>query len=246
MNKTMIILALVPLFVTGSFFAHWITLLKIQTAAERLPYCRGAYLAFSFQLVLYSWIGFQVTGVSGPAAYLVPLGMTFSFAGDVFNLQFDAIARRIKEPVFGGIISFALAQFFYIGAILSLIEPGLLISDGYLLPVLAALIIVPAVLFRLRVYNPSRPPEIMRGALIYGFILGGMSALAISAALAAGGVWYFVAAGAFFFLLSDAVMGETTIYGRHPVFEYQVPWVTYLAAQGLIIYGTLLLAGGAR
>ncbi len=237
-------LALVPLTVVVSFLIHWLTLLKIKDPQERLPYCRGAYLALSFQLLLFAWIVFTVLDVPGPVAWLVPLGMTLSFAGDFFNLHFDWVARRTKEPVFWGIVSFALAQFCYIAAFLSLVSLSTLTVEGYFIPVLIALFVVPAALFRLRVYNPARPMSLMAGAFIYGFILGGMAAVAISAALALGGPWYYVALGALFFLLSDAVMGETTIYGRHPSFEFQVPWFTYLVAQGFIIVGSVMLAAG--
>lgn len=236
--------ALVPLTVVLSFLVHWLTLVKIGDPRERLPFCRGAYLAMSFQMLLYSWIVFGVVDAPRPAACFIPLGMTLSFAGDFFNLQFDSIARRSKEPVFWGIVSFGLALFCYIGAFLSLAEPSILVSEGYFIPVLAALILLPAIIFRLRVYNPSRSSSITAGAFIYGLILGGMTAVALSAAIAVGGAWYFVAAGALFFLLSDAVMGETTIYGRHPSFEYQLPWFTYLVAQGLIIFGSVMVATG--
>lgn len=86
----------------------------------------------------------------------------------------------------------------------------------------------------------------MLGGFLYGFALGTMTAIALSAAVTRGGSWIPVAAGALFFLLSDAVMGETTLHGRHPRHEYQVPWGTYLAAQGLILAGTasILMAPG--
>jgi hypothetical protein len=137
------------------------------------------------------------------------------------------------------------AQVCYIAAFLLMVPASGLARDGYLIPLLAALIIVPAILFKFRVYNPDRPKRIMIGAFVYGFILGAMAAIALSAAFAHGGLWYFPALGAVFFLLSDAVMGETTVHGRHPVFEFQVPWVTYLIAQGLIIFGFAALAGTA-
>lgn len=84
----------------------------------------------------------------------------------------------------------------------------------------------------------------MLGGFLYGFALGAMTAVALSAALARGGPWIAVAAGALFFLISDAVMGETTLHGRHPKHEYQIPWGTYLAAQGLILAGTAVVLLG--
>ena len=240
MSNKIIFIGILPATIIVSFFVHWLTLVKYKTPDERLPFCRGAYLSMSLQLVLYAWILFGIFGVQNKVWFMIPLGMTFSFLGDIFNLQFQKIKERISEPLFGGIISFMIAQICYITALLDLLPLGKLIDKGYLYPLLIMLLVVPAILFRFRVYNPERPKNIMIGAFIYGFILGSMSAIAISAAIALGGTWYIVAAGALFFLLSDAIMGETTVYGRHPSFEYQVPWVTYLIAQGLIIMGTAL------
>ncbi len=76
----------------------------------------------------------------------------------------------------------------------------------------------------------------MWGALVYGFFLGTMGAFAITAAILFKGPWIGVALGAGLFLLSDAIMGETTIKGIHPANEFQIPWMTYLAAQALLLY----------
>ncbi len=237
MEQRILLLALAPALVLLSFFAHWLSIAKIDTAEKRLPYCRGAYLAFSVQLSLYGWIVFTAFGPAGAASVLLPLGMSFSSLGDIFNLQFGPISRRVGQPLFFGILSFMAAQICYIGAFATMLPFSELASGGYLYPLLAVLILVPAILFKFRVYNPQRPRSIMAGAFVYGFILGAMAAIALSAAYVKGGYWYVVAAGALFFLLSDARMGETTIYGRHPRSEFQIPWITYLAAQGLILFG---------
>lgn len=239
MDNKIVLLSLLPFAVSLSFLAHWFTIRHIESPEERLPFCRGAYLAMSFQLVIYSWVVFTIFGGGSGLFFLMPLGMTFSFAGDFFNLQFPSVREKTKEPVFWGIVSFAIAQACYIAAFLSFIRlPGDLVSGGYLVPIFAALVILSAVAFRFRVYNPSRPRSLMRGAFLYGFILGAMAAVAFSAAIAKGGYWCVTAAGAAFFLVSDGVMGETTIHGRHPRFEYQVPWFTYIVAQALILLGT--------
>ncbi len=231
-------LVILPSGTVLGFLLHWLTIRGIDSAEGRLPWCRGAYLAFSAQLLLFAWTVFLMAGLGRRGAVLVPLGMTFSFAGDYFNLQFPAIRNRVREPVFLGILSFATAQALYIGAFLTYIPLRELVQRGRLVPILAALLIAPTVIFRLRVYHPDRPRSLMLGGFLYGFALGTMTAIALSAALARGGPWIPVAAGALFFLLSDAVMGETTLHGRHPRYEYQVPWGTYLAAQGLILAGT--------
>jgi hypothetical protein len=234
------LLAVVPLTVIVSFTIHWLTLVGIDSAERRLPQCRGAYLGLSAQLVAYAWLIALVLRPARTATLLAAGGMTLSFVGDAFNLQFDAVRKRVGEPLFYGILAFAAAQLLYIAAFLSLVPLETLVSSGWFIPLLAALVIVPAVLFRLRVYNPERPVSIMRAAFGYGFILGAMAAVALAAAIARGGYWYLVAAGALCFLLSDAVMGETTMYGRHPKTEFQIPWLTYLAAQGLILLGLAL------
>jgi hypothetical protein len=232
---------LVPAGLLMAFLVHWAAIAGVPSAAERLPLCRGAYLGASMQLVVYAWVLFTL-GTGRPAGtILVPLGMVFSFTGDFFNLQFPAVSRRVREPLFLGILCFAAAQACYIGAILSLVPVGALVRDGALLPILATLVVVPAILFFFGVYDRTRPRSVMLGAFFYGFILGAMAALAVSAALAKGGTWIIVAAGAALFLLSDAIMGQTTIRGRHPRTEFQVPWLTYLAAQGLIIAGVFLV-----
>ncbi len=147
----------------------------------------------------------------------------------------------MKQPLFFGILSFAVAQVCYIGAFLTLVPVRTLVDDGAFVPILAALVIVPAVLFRFGVYDRQRPKTVMLGAFFYGFILGAMAAVALAAAIADGGAWIVVAIGAGFFLLSDAVMGQTTIRGKHPRTEFQIPWLTYLIAQGLIIAGVFLI-----
>jgi len=244
MNTIELFLAPVPpILVIIAFLAHWVTLIPLKTSSGRLPFCRGAYLGLSLQLLLYAWLLTALTGLLSGFLFIA-LGMLFSSLGDFFNLQFASVKKKITEPLVPGIFSFMIAQVFYILFICSQVSPGILLREGYLTILLPLLILVPAVLFRFTVYNPKRPKVMMLSALVYGMILGTTSALAFSAALALGGAWYVVAAGFLFFLLSDAVMGQTTIRGEHPVYEFQVPWITYLAAQGLIIYGSLLVFAG--
>ena len=231
-------LIVVPAGVLGGFLLHWFTIRRIRDPEERLPYCRGAYLAFSLQLLLYAWAIFFLVSGGRPGAVLIPLGMTFSFTGDYFNLQFPIVRKRLSEPVFLGILCFAVAQIFYIAGFLFLIPLNELMDHGFLIPLLILFLAVPAAVFRLRIFKKERPKTLMRGGFLYGFALGAMVAVAVSATLVRGGYWCAVAVGALFFLVSDAVMGQTTLRGRHPSYEYQIPWGTYLAAQGLILFGT--------
>lgn len=253
-------LAIVPGAVVAAFAVHWASLRTVGSAEERLPLCRGAYLGLSAQIVAYSWALYAVLaaelGASGGAPgepagpglrgfFLVAVGASVSMVGDFFNLQFPSAAKRVKEPLFFGILSFAVAQSFYMAGFLTITPLGVLARDGGLLITLAVLVIVPAILFRFGVWNPKRPRSVMYGAFGYGFFLGAMAAIALSAALAYGGAWIVVAVGAGLFLLSDAVMGQTTIKGVHPKAEFQIPWITYLAAQGLIVLGSFLAGAAA-
>jgi uncharacterized membrane protein YhhN len=229
-----------PAAVIVAFCLHWMTLKPARNSAERLVLSRGAYLGLSAQLLVYALIAFA--GGYRPAAILGSLGMLASFVGDVLNLQFPWTKSRVGEPLAWGIVAFIIAQICYIAAFLSLVPLVELVSRGAFIPVLAVAVVLPALAFRLRVYTPDRPRKLMILAFLYGFPLGAMAAVALSAAIALGGAWVSVAAGAVLFLVSDAAMGEATIAGRHPIWEYQIPWMTYLCAQGLILFGASIAA----
>ncbi len=228
----LLLLILVP------FFIHYLSIHTFRLARLRLERSRYVYLGLSLQLVFAAWWFASAAENGGLTAFvLLAAGMSFSFCGDFFNLQFPAVAGRIPEPVFAGIICFVLAQCFYTSAFLNALPPAVMLKEGFYLSLVILIPLVSALIFRFRVWKPGRPRYLMTAAFIYTFFLGAMAATALSAALAAGGTWWYVAAGAGFFLLSDSVMGETTIAGKHPVWEFQIPWGTYLAAQALIIGG---------
>ncbi len=217
------------------FIIHWITLRPVRTAEERLPRCRGSYLGLSLMILSFAWFLYLKQSDSYTLLF-VCLGYTFSWFGDLFNLQFDGIKKKIREPLFPGILSFMVAQTFYIIAFLRIISLKTLLACPWFLPILGALLIGPAVMFKFKVYSPERPGTIMWSAFIYGFFLGAMAAIAVTAAIILKGPWIGIAFGALMFLLSDAIMGDTTIRGKHPVTEFQIPWITYLAAQGFLLY----------
>ncbi len=237
--------AALPLSVAIAFLVHWRSLRKIENAADRLPLCRGAYLAFSAQLLLFAWLLHALLPSLDLFGVLIAVAMSFSAIGDFFNLRFPAIEKRLGESVYFGILSFMIAQACYLAAFLLQAPLESLWSGGFLLWLLLGFTIAPALVFRLRVFNRERPRNIMNAAFVYGILLGAVVAVSLSAAIALGGAWLWIGAGMLFFLLSDAVMGETTIYGRHPRHEFQIPWFTYLIAQGLILIGSALLRAGS-
>lgn len=235
----------VPTAVLVVFVVHWMSLRPVQNSADRLERSRGTYLGLSAVLLLLAWTLVLLATARPVGLILLALGMSASFVGDFFNLQFPGARARLKEPLAFGIASFMVAQVFYMAAILSLLPLQVLKAEGFLIPIFIALVLIPAFIFRFRVYSPQRPRVLMVLAFVYGFLLGGMAALSLAAALARAGAWIFLACGATSFMLSDALFGDTTIRGLHPKTEFQLPWFTYLLAQGLIIAGLFLVTQGA-
>ncbi|MCZ8155322.1 MAG: hypothetical protein O9264_04320 [Leptospira sp.] len=234
------VLLSIPLAVVSAFLIHWVTLRPVTTGKARLEISRGVYLGFSIQIFVFAVLLFYM----GSSVLLAPLfAVGFSFVGDWFNLQFPIAVKNDGEPLIGGILGFAMAQLFYISAFFQLTSWNL-VYYGYIPYLISALfLVIPSVIFYFRVYNPSRPKTIMVFALIYGLVLCFFVSLTVNAYLVFGGYWIYLMLGGLIFLVSDAVMGETTIHGgRHPVWEFQVPWLTYLIAQSLLLIGFFLLS----
>jgi hypothetical protein len=232
------VLISIPSAVIFAFLIHWFTIRTIPTSKTRLDISRGVYLGFSFQILIFALLLF----VLGKSIFLAPLfAVLFSFIGDWFNLQFPIAQKNNGEPIIGGIVGFTMAQFFYISAFFQLVNLKVLYSNYISYLVTLLFLILPAVIFYFRVYNPKRSKPLMISAFIYGLILCFFVSLTVNAYLMYGGYWIYLMIGGIVFLISDAVMGETTINGeRHPVWEYQIPWLTYLLAQSLLLVGFFL------
>jgi hypothetical protein len=234
-------LAFVPVLVVFAFSVHWGSVASLHSSAERLPACRITYFGFSFLMNSFAWLLFVMYGTRAPLAFLLPLGATFACAGDFYNLQFETARHSLRcESVFGGILFFILTQVSYAAAFLARVPLQDLVRRGFFVPVLISIVALCAAFYILRVWSPSRPRKVMLAAGAYALTLAFMTSVAVSAAIAARGSWLFVALGAASFVVSDGMMGETTIHGRHPASEFQVPWLAYLIAQALIPYGYAL------
>jgi hypothetical protein len=242
MASRYILLGLVPVLVLAVFLVHWRVVAGIGDPAVRLSRSRFLYLALSLVLLAFAWFLFILLEIDAPRGYFVPIGATFAFIGDYFNLQFRP-AKRItgNEPVFGGILAFCATQVCYILAFLAFVDISILVVSGVFMPLVVVLLLVPCAVFVLRVYHPALSVRMIVASLVYGCLLGLMATFALCGALLNDGPWVLIAGGAFLFMLSDARMGATTVRGRHPPSEFQVPWFTYLAAQALILCGFALL-----
>jgi hypothetical protein len=235
------VLVSIPLAVISAFLIHWFTIRAVPTGKARLEISRGVYLGFSFQILIFACLLFFL---SSRSVFLAPVfAIAFSFVGDWFNLQFPIAQKNNGEPIIGGILGFTMAQFFFIAAFLQLTPIHAVFGGILSYGITAGFLILPAVIFYFRVYNPKRPKPIMISAFIYGIILCFFVSLTVNAYVTFGGYWLYLMIGGLVFLASDAVMGETTIHGeRHPVWEYQVPWITYLIAQSFLLVGFFLLS----
>lgn len=238
-----ILLGLVPVLVLAVFLVHWLILAGVRESATRLSRSRFLYLALSLVMLAFARFLFILLEIDVPRAFLVPLGASFAFIGDFFNLQFRP-AQRItgNEPVFGGVLAFCATQVCYILAFLGFVDVSILVVSGVFMPLVVVLLLVPCAVFVLRVYHPALSARMIVASLVYGCLLGLMATFALCGTLLNGGSWILIAAGAFLYMLSDARMGATTVHGRHPPSEFQVPWFTYLAAQALILCGFALLS----
>lgn len=234
------ILISIPIAVFSAFLIHWFTIRAIPSAKARLEVVRGVYLGFSFQILTFAFLLFYL----GRSVFLAPVfAVIFSIIGDWFNLQFPIAQKSNEDPIIGGIVGFIMAQFFYISAFFQLVPISILYYGILPYLITAGFVILPGVIFYFRVYNPKRAKPIMVAAFLYGLILCFFVSLTVNAYLLYGGYWIYLMLGGLFYLVSDAVMGETTIHGeRHPVWEYQVPWFTYLIAQSLLLVGFFLLS----
>ncbi|TGM26208.1 hypothetical protein EHQ82_04525 [Leptospira selangorensis] len=234
------ILAAIPVAIVSAFCIHWFTISEEPNPNKRLEISRGIYLGFSFQVLVFAWLLFQL----GHVRFAYPLyAVAFSMLGDWFNLQFSLAKKYMKDPVLGGIFSFAIAQVCFIFAFRQLISWEEIFQGVRPVLITTVFLVLPAFIFYFRVYNPDRSKWVMASAFVYGLVLCFFVSLCINAYLLYGGSWLYLAIGAGFFLLSDAVMGETTINGtRHPKWEFQVPWITYLIAQCFLLVGFFLLS----
>lgn len=243
MNMLAVSLGFIPFIVLLSFLIHWRSLKTVSSSSARLEYSRVPYLGYSFLLVMVSWVLFIASPAKEFPSLLIPLGSIFAIIGDYFNLQHE-FAQRITRntPIFGGLLSFSITQICYSAAFCAFSSNSSLLSFAYSIPLIVLFVSIPQIVFSLRVYYKGMPARIVWGSRVYSCLLGFMAAAALIYAFAYGGFWILIACGGVLYLISDSILGETTVHGRHPRAEYQLPWITYLAAQGCIIIGYGLLS----
>jgi hypothetical protein len=193
-------------------------------------------MGLSFSMVVgAAVVWFMAAGDSPAAVYAgyALLGMILSFIGDLI------MARLIPTPnrLLGGMVAFGAAHALYIRAYASaaaaagasILNLGLLVA----LPVYLA-----ATFFGWRDYirNSSKADALNIGALAYGTWIAIMASCAVALASALGGNWWLAAVGGASFMLSDFLIGVTSIREKEIENANDWIWFTYLAGQMGIIY----------
>lgn len=160
-------------------------------------------------------------------------GMLMSFLGDL------SMAGVIPWPqrLIGGMLTFAVAQSFYMTAFIQMMSASGGAAGGRGLWIGVAgygLLLVVGWLFFIR--NPRKQAILNYGALGYGLWVGGMACFALDLAMMLGGVWWLTAVGGLIFVLSDLLIGVTDVGGYRMKHKEIWIWFTYVAGQMAIIY----------
>ena len=96
-------------------------------------------------------------------------------------------------------------------------------------------------MWRAFIRNPKKTDLINRGALLYGLLVGGTASFALGAASVLRHSWVCAAIGGLLFVISDAVVAAVNI-GEHSIKNKDVwIWITYIPAQAMIVYASVLL-----
>jgi len=191
-------------------------------------------MTLSVILVLAAAIGWLAgargTSVEGYAA-LIFAGMAVGFAGDL------VMARVIRTPnrLIFGMAAFGIGHVLYLAGLLRITSqtgkpPGV---------TLAALLIAVSAFCAWAWYTQVRKPgssmAINAGSLVYGLLIGCVTALAIALALR-DAHYLGLALGALLFLCSDFVLGNWIIHGHVWPGVNDVIWSAYVGGQLLIVF----------
>lgn len=201
---------------------------------NRLP--RPVRMMLSATLLLAALLWLRVdsqTGLLHYGAWIV-LGMALGLLGDLFMA--GLLVRKPHNLPFG-ILTFGLGHLAYVYAFWTLgrtlnLGSGPVWLWSWLLTLAAGLL-----LWTLLLRQLARGAVLNVGTLVYALLISLMSGAAFAMALQTGMLWP-LAAGAVLFMVSDFVLGRELMRGPDFPFVGDVIWVTYTAAQMLIVYSS--------
>lgn len=170
----------------------------------------------------------QGTPLAGMAICFL-IGMVFGWLGDLFM----ANIFKQKDHILFGMGAFAVGHIFYMVAFAQIAgQFSYGRPEAYLIGLLATEGIA-VVLWRVLVYKPGAG-GFQYVALGYGAFLAAMGGFALAIALQAP-IFLALAIGAVLFLFSDTLIAADLFAQRRFPFMGDVIWVTYIAAQALIV-----------
>jgi len=191
-------------------------------------------MSLSAVLLLAAFLGWQ-TGARGTAveafATLILGGMAAGFVGDLI------MARVIPTPnrLIFGMGAFGLGHTFYLSALLRLSTKSGPLWEAGRVVMLGVVLVACIAAWYSRIRAPGGSTALNLGSLVYGLLIGGVTALAITLALK--DTHYLgLAVGALLFLTSDLLLGNWVIRGHVWPGVNDVIWCTYVCGQLLVVY----------
>ena len=198
----------------------------------RLP--RSLRMTLSAILVIAAFLGWQSGARGTPVqlyAALILLGMAGGHIGDLVLAELIPVPNRL---IFG-MIAFGVGHLFYIAAFLCLRLQFGFASTWSQLIIMAATLAFCLWAWHSYVRKHGGSKILNGGSLVYGLLIGVMTALAIGLAVQ----WtrlISLAAGAVLFLASDFILGNWQIRGHQWKPVNDAIWTTYASGQLLIVY----------
>jgi len=163
--------------------------------------------------------------------------MIFCFIGDL------SMASIIPLPnnFIGGMVGFSVAHILLINCFIKTSKFHLRsLFTSKLANCIIFYVITETVIWWLCILNTSKL-AISIGALVYGIIIGIMAAFALTLYLILGKRYMLAAAGSFFFILSDMVIGMVRIKGMAISHSHALIWLTYIAALMGLMYSNIVV-----
>jgi uncharacterized membrane protein YhhN len=191
-----------------------------------------ARLGSSLVLVVaaWTWCFFVRQTKVAPYGWLIAVGMTLGFLGDLFMAGWIPVG----EPVIGGMGSFGLGHIAYLAAMIFIGRIAGLNAPALRAGAWLAWLVVGVIGWYVLVY-PGAPPLIGRVALGYTLLLASTAGCATGLALQRR-AFVPLAVGAALFFVSDLMIAAEKFGGYHEPFIAPAIWLTYGPAQALIVY----------
>lgn len=223
-----LLLALWAVLLFGGF------ILGKEKEGRRMPLWTRLSSSAALVIAAFSWAAIGRNYDLTRYTFLLALGMSFGFLGDLFLAKVFASGMRAN---IGGIIAFAVGHVFYIAAIWGLAnQVGLTNTTSRLIGLLIWWLIA-ALGWYFIVFRGAQPTFLHWIVLPYALLLATTAGAATGLALQAPVFWS-LALGAALFLFSDTLIGGNWFNNLNFPLVHDLIWLTYGPGQMLIVYST--------